>query len=579
MREPNSAGPVPASRRQAGTGHGCTDPRPAGCFGMPTMSGPSLQDAVTERLRAWDAAEATRRLWSLDASLWTGRDEYQWLGWLDAPGQTASGLGPITAIADDAARGCRQVAVLGMGGSSLCPFVLAESFGPQRGAPRLQVLDSTDPAQVRALDAALDLPHTWFVVASKSGSTLEPNLMHDHFLARMREAVGPEHAGAHFVAITDPGSQLEARARADGFRAIVLGEPTIGGRFSALSPFGITPAAMMGLDTDLLLERARAMAAACRVTPAAENPGVRLGVTIATAALGGRDKLTVAASPGIATVGAWLEQLVAESTGKNGKAIIPVDGEPPGAPSVYGADRLFVYLRLEEAPDAAQDAAVAALEAAGHPVVRLALRDRYDLAAQFFLWEFATAVAGSVMGVHPFDQPDVEAAKVEARRLMEAVEQGGALPADDAVRPGPSLAPALRAHLATLRPGDYFAVLAYLEMNAANAAALQVLRLRVRDRRRVATTVGFGPRFLHSTGQAHKGGPDSGVFLQVTAEAAQDLPVPGRRYTFGQVEAAQARGDAAVLARRGRRLLRVHLGPDVRAGLAALDAAVTAALA
>ncbi len=538
-----------------------------------------LAAAAEQRLQAWDAAGGTRRLWSLDASLWTGRDEYQWLGWLDAPAETAAGLGPIEALAEEAARGCRHVAVLGMGGSSLCPFVLAESFGPQKDAPQLHVLDSTDPAQVRALEAAVDLPRTWFVVASKSGSTLEPNLMRDYFLARMREAVGVEHAAQHFIAITDPGSKLEEQARADGFRAVVLGEPTIGGRFSALSPFGMVPAALMGLDAGLLLRRAQAMASACRHEPAADNPGVHLGVTLGTAALAGRDKLTIVAPPAIATLGAWLEQLVAESTGKEGKAIIPVDGEPLAGPAAYGGDRLFVQLRLEEAPDAVQDRAVAALERAGHPVVRLALQDRHDLAAQFFLWEFATAVAGAVIGVNPFDQPDVEAAKAEARRLMETVEQGGALPADDAVRPGPSLAPALRTHLASLRPGDYVAVLAYLEMNAANAAALQSLRLTVRDRRHVATTLGFGPRFLHSTGQAHKGGPDTGVFLQITADAEPDLPVPGRRYTFGQVEAAQARGDAAVLARRGRRILRVHLGPDVAAGLAALDRAVTAALA
>jgi len=545
---------------------------------MPTPSAQALTTDIALRLQAWDAANATRRLWSLDATLWTGHEEYQWLGWLDAPVQTAAGLAPIEALAEEAASGCRHVAVLGMGGSSLCPFVLAESFGPQKDAPQLHVLDSTDPAQVRTLEASLDLERTWFVVASKSGSTLEPNLMRDHFLARMREVAGEEHAAPHFIAITDPGSHLDEQARADGFRAVVLGEPTIGGRFSALSVFGITPAALMGLDAGLLLRRAQAMAAECRHEHAAENPGVRLGVTLGAAALAGRDKLTVVASPGIATLGAWLEQLVAESTGKQGKAIIPVDGEPLGAPGVYGSDRIFAYLRLEEAPDAAQDAALAAFEAAGHPVVRLTLADRYDLGAQFFLWEFATAVAGALLGINPFDQPDVEAAKVEARRLMEEVESTGTLPPDDAVRPGPALAGAVRDLLRRLRDGDYFAVLAYLEMRDEHAVVLERMRRRVRDARRVATTVGFGPRFLHSTGQAHKGGPDTGVFLQLTAEPAQDLPVPGRRYTFGLVEAAQARGDAAVLAQRGRRILRVHLGPDVAAGLEALDDAVAEAL-
>jgi len=543
--------------------------------GMPAP----LDTAIAARLTAWDQGRGTARLWQKDATLWTGKDEARWLGWLDAPERMSEQATSLRALAEEARAACSHVAVLGMGGSSLCPFVMAESFGPVPGAPRLHVLDSTDPAQVRSLEGALDLPTTWFVVASKSGSTLEPNLMRDYFLSRMREVVGAEQAGAHFVAITDPGSQLERQAKADGFRAIVLGDPAIGGRFSALSPFGLLPAALMGLDVRVLLSHAQGMAASCRGDVAADNPGVRLGVTIAAAALAGRDKLTVIASPAIATLGAWLEQLVAESTGKNGKAIIPVDGEPLGAPSVYGTDRLFVYLRFEEAPDAAQDAAVEALEQAGHPVVRLTLRDRYDLAAQFFLWEFATAVAGSVMGVNPFDQPDVEAAKVEARRLMDEVERTGGLPVDDAVRPGPELEPAVRTLIAALRAGDYFALLAYLEMRPEHEAALARLRLLVRDARQTATTVGFGPRFLHSTGQAHKGGPNTGVFLQLTADPARDLPVPGRGYTFGLVEAAQARGDAAVLVQRGRRICRIHLGPDTARDLAAVEAALAGALA
>jgi transaldolase/glucose-6-phosphate isomerase len=534
---------------------------------------PALDTAVQARLRAWDAAGATRRLWQRDARLWTGGDESRWLGWLDVAARQRAVLPHLDALRRDIVRsGFTHVAVLGMGGSSLCPFVLERAFGPQPGWPTLRVLDSTDPGQVAAFEASLDLARTLFVVASKSGSTLEPSLLRDHFVARTGRP-------KQFLAITDPGSALEREAHAAGFRAVVHGEPAIGGRFSALSAFGLVPAVLAGLDTDLLLQRAEEAMAWCGAAVSADaNAGVRLGVAMAVAAAGGRDKLTLVASPAVAELGAWLEQLVAESTGKRGQAIIPVDRETVAEPARYGDDRLFVYLRLATGADPSQDRAVDALERAGQPVVRVTLRDRYDLAAQFYQWEFATAVAGSVLGIHPFDQPDVEAAKVEARRLMAEVEREGRLPAETPLTPGPALTAALRSHLGTLRPGDYCAVLAYVEMCAAHTTALQRLRHRVRDRRRVATTLGFGPRYLHSTGQAHKGGPDTGVFLVLTAEPAADLPVPGKGYTFGVVEAAQARGDAAVLAQRGRRTQRVHLGPDVPAELARLDAAVQAAL-
>jgi transaldolase/glucose-6-phosphate isomerase len=563
----------------------------------------ALAAEVTAAIEEWRARDGVRRLWTADASLWTGADEARWLGWLGVVDEQRRNATRLGRMAEEvAADGFGHALLLGMGGSSLGPEVLAQTFGPVAGRPALLVLDSTDPAQVKAFEERIDLARTLFIISSKSGSTLEPNILMAYFQARVREAVGGEEVGRRFVAITDPGSTLERAARQDGFRAIFPGVPTIGGRYSVLSNFGLVPAAVMGLDVAALLERAGHMARACAPSvPAAENPGLVLGVIMGILARRGVDKLTVIASPTIHDLGAWLEQLLAESTGKAGRGIIPVDGEQPGEPAVYGDDRLFAYLRLDSAPDAEQDAAVAALEAAGKPVVRLGLRDPRDLAAEFFRWEFATAVAGAVLGINPFDQPDVEASKVATRTLTARYEQAGALPPETPIidergirlfaDPGNakalaeaaggdrSLAGYLGAHLARLGAGDYLALLAYVHMNAGNVSRLQGLRHRVRDRRRVATCVGFGPRFLHSTGQAYKGGPNRGVFLQITCDDARDLPVPGRGYTFGVVKAAQARGDFQVLAERGRRALRVHLAADVEAGLLALDAAVDRALA
>jgi transaldolase / glucose-6-phosphate isomerase len=452
---------------------------------------------------------------------------------------------------------------------------------------------------VRAFEARVDLGNTLFVVASKSGSTLEPSIFKAYFFERARSLFAAP--GSRFIAITDPGSHLEAEAARDGFRGVYHGVPSIGGRFSALSNFGMVPAALLGLDVAALLRTASVMAHACGPEiPAAENPGVALGVALGTLARLGRDKVTLVASPGIADLGAWLEQLLAESTGKQGKALIPVDRERLASAATYGADRCFVYLRLATAPDAAQDAAMDVLEAAGQPVVRIAVPALEALAAEFFRWEIATAAAGAVLGIHPFDQPDVEASKIETRALTAAYERSGSLPqetpfavagglwlfADEANASAlqaaagsqATLAGFLGAHLRRLEPGDYFALLAYVHMQPAHETLLQAMRHRVRDRFRIATCLGFGPRFLHSTGQAYKGGPNTGVFLQITAEDAQDLPVPGQRYTFGVVKAAQARGDLQVLCARRRRVLRVHLGADVAAGLQALDAALALAL-
>jgi transaldolase/glucose-6-phosphate isomerase len=440
-----------------------------------------------------------------------------------------------------------------------------------QGFPRMHVLDSTDPAQIRATEAKIDPEHTLFFVSSKSGSTLEPNIYKQYFY----EQSGRD--GSHFFAITDPGSNLQEEAERDGFRNVFFGVPSIGGRYSALSDFGMAPAAAMGVDVKRFLETADAMARECAASsPVERNPGVVLGALLGTLGRAGRDKVTIVASPGIHDLGAWLEQLIAESTGKADKGLIPVDREPLGPPEVYGADRVFAYLRLEGAADEDQDRAIDALAAAGQPVVRISVPDVYHLGAEFFRWEIATAVAGSILGINPFDQPDVEASKIATKKLTTEYERTGSLPAEAAYREenGLKVFGDLRGLIRSIATGDYFALLAYIEMNPEHEAALEAIRVRVRDAKRVATCVGFGPRFLHSTGQAYKGGPNSGVFLQITADDARDLQVPDQKYTFGVVKAAQARGDLEVLEERGRRALRVHLGADVRAGLAALAAAV-----
>jgi transaldolase/glucose-6-phosphate isomerase len=556
-----------------------------------------LDLAVRATLRAWTAEGRIERLWARDAALWTGGDESSWLGWLDVVDRQLADLEHLRRIRDEVhGEALTHALLLGMGGSSLCPEVLSRTFGPVRGFPGLLILDSTDPAQVRACEEAVDLPRTLFIVSSKSGSTLEPNIFKQYFFDRVRQAVGHGKAGRRFVAITDPGSKLQEAATKEGFRHVFLGVPSIGGRYSALSDFGMVPGAVMGLDVARFLGHAADMAAACRA-PAEENPGASLGAVLGVLAARGRDKVTLVASPSIHDLGGWLEQLLAESTGKQGRGLVPVDREPLGPPEVYGRDRLFVYLRLEQAPDPDQDRAVAALQAAGQPVVRIRVPDAPRIAQELFRWEFATAVAGAILGINPFDQPDVEASKVATRKLTEEYERSGRLPAEQPVLEadglqlhtdptnaralaggGRTLPGVLRAHLDRARPGDYVALLAYVAMTGCHEAELQAIRRRIRDRCRVATCLGFGPRFLHSTGQAYKGGPNTGVFLQITCADRADVPVPGQRFTFGVVKAAQARGDFEVLAERGRRVLRVHLGADVAAGLARLRAAVEQAL-
>jgi transaldolase/glucose-6-phosphate isomerase len=558
----------------------------------------ALAGEVDGALAAWDAAGNTARLWAKDATVWSGADEARWLGWLDAVRAGRSTLEGLRQVARQASQEFTHALLLGMGGSSLCSEVLSRMLGPIEGAPELHVLDSTDPAQVLAVESRVDLARTLVIVASKSGSTLEPHVFMQYFLERMAGAVGRDAAARRFLAITDPGSKLQQLATAQGFRHVALGDPAIGGRYSALSPFGLVPAAIMGLDVAALLDSTQQMVAACGAgVGARENPGVWLGVVLGVAARQGRDKLTVIAAPAAAPLGAWLEQLVAESTGKNGKAIVPVDLEHPGAASLYGDDRLFVYLRSTGADNARLDAVVAELTSAAQPVVTIEVTPS-RVGQEFFRWEIATAVAGALLGINPFDQPDVEASKIATRALTTAYEQQGSLPGEEpiasdgdlrvftdaanaaALRAGGDVTveAIVRAHLARLTSGDYFALLAYVEMNARHAGVLQEIRHLVRDRRRVATCLGFGPRFLHSTGQAYKGGPGSGVFVQVTCDDARDVAIPGNRYSFGVVKAAQARGDFTVLAERGRRAIRVHLGRDVAAGLETLARIVDRAL-
>jgi transaldolase / glucose-6-phosphate isomerase len=564
--------------------------------------GRELDAAVKEGIEDWRARGAVRRLWRRDNSVWTGADEDKWLGWLDSVDVGLKQVADYQAFAQDVKRaGFTDVLLLGMGGSSLGPEVLAMTFGKQSGWPTLRILDSTDPAQIRTTEAAIDVAKTLFIVSSKSGTTTEPNVFKDYFFARTVAAVGKDKAGSHFVAVTDPGSAMENAAKADGFRRIFLGQPSIGGRYSVLSPFGLVPAAAAGIDVARFLETAQAMVRSCGPdVPPAENPAVTLGIALGVAACARRDKVTLCSSPWLADFGAWAEQLIAESTGKNGKGLIPVDAEPIGAPDLYGSDRFFIDLRTHGETDKARDAALDALEKAGHPVARIVLESPDYIGQEFFRFELAIAVAGAVIGINPFDQPDVEASKVKTRELTAAFEKTGALPGETPVvrdkaielytdannaealkKAGAdgSVDSWLKAHFSRIGRGDYAALLAYLARNKGHIEALQEMRLRLRKARHVATCLGFGPRFLHSTGQAYKGGPNSGVFLQITTDDANDLAVPGHGASFGVIKAAQARGDFDVLAERGRRALRVHLKGDVEAGLQALGAACKRALA
>ena len=560
---------------------------------------PGLEKAVDKHSEEWRASARIRKLWHKDKSVWTNDDENKWLGWLDSAAKA-----DITDYEDYARRVKGQnfsdAVVLGMGGSSLGPEVLAETFPKKSGFPKLHVLDSTDPAQVRAMEKAVDLKKTVFIVSSKSGGTTEPNVMKDYFFAQVSKAIGADKAGHRFIAVTDPGSSLEKVAKKQGFARTFYGDPTIGGRYSVLSPFGLVPAATAGIDVKSLIHHTLAMVRSCGAdVPPHENPGVQLGLAMGLAGLEGRDKVTIFSSKKIADFGAWAEQLIAESTGKEGKGLVPIDGETLTDASVYGNDRFFIDLRTAGETDAAHSEKLDALEQAGHPVARIVIKSIEQIGQEFFRFEMATAVGGSILGINRFNQPGVEAAKIKTRELTAAYEKSGALPeeqpvistgeadlytdkanASDLREAGANgtLESWLKAHFSRIDSGDYVAFLAYIERNAEHIDALQAARLLVRDQRHVATCAEFGPRFLHSTGQAYKGGPDSGVFLQITADDAKDLPVPGQKASFGVIKAAQARGDFGVLTERGRRALRVHLKGDLKNGLKALDDAIRQAL-
>ncbi|MEK7724281.1 MAG: bifunctional transaldolase/phosoglucose isomerase [Acidobacteriota bacterium] len=538
----------------------------------------TLQIAVQVSLDEWQENNKINHLWQKDASVWTNTDEAKWLAWLDVVGVELNDLQKYRDFAEDVKQ-FESIVLLGMGGSSLCPEVLSVTYGKTN----FHILDSTVPAQVKTVENKVDFAKTLFIVASKSGSTLEPNCFKQYFYERVSETVGKENAGKHFVAITDPGSKMQSVAESDGFRKIFFGNPEIGGRFSALSPFGITAGTAMGLDMEDFLNRANEMVSACKNEIPNENPGALLGTILGVAHANGRDKLTIFTSDDIYDVGAWLEQLIAESTGKEGVSIIPVDRE--FIQGEYGDDRVFVYLRTK---DSLESFAVEDLEKQGQPVIRIIFDEKMNLGQEFFRWEFATAVAGSIMKINPFNQPDVESAKIEAKELTNAYEETGTLPDEtpffeeggiklfsdeknvselNSLVEEKTLANYLKAHFSRIKENDYFALLAYIEMNAEHENLLQELRHFVLDTKKVATCLGFGPRFLHSTGQGYKGGANNGVFLQITSDDAVDFPVPEQKYTFGVVKSAQARGDFQVLVDRERRALRVHLGENVREGL------------
>lgn len=544
-----------------------------------------------------DSEQWTRKIWRKDAALWKSEQEHtkiirNSLGWVTVIEQVSAAADELAAfsarIRND---GFKHIMLLGMGGSSLCPEVFRRTFGKTPGFPELHVLDSTDPATVAAFEAKVDLAKTLFIVASKSGSTVEPLMFYKYFFNRVRELKG-DRAGENFIAITDPGTKMEQNAKDDRFRRIFLNPSDIGGRYSALSFFGMVPAALQGFDFKTLMDRAeRAMHACSPVVPAAENPAVRLGAIIGTLALEGRNKMTLTTDPEIASLGLWIEQLVAESTGKEGKGILPVAGEPLGDPSVYGNDRVFVHIAVGLIDPEAENK-LRVLEAAGHPVVRRVLNDTLDLGEEFYLWEMATAVAGKILGINPFDQPNVQESKDNTVSLLNEFKQKGKL-TEQPIAPegnglkvlcseetikelgaGLSVESFIGAHLKRAGAGDYIALCDYIQETDEHEALLQSIRAHLRDALRVATTTGYGPRFLHSTGQLHKGGDDSGVFLQITAEDAKDVPLPGEPFGFSVLKQAQALGDFASLASRNRRAIRVHLGTDIAAGLKTLLAIV-----
>lgn len=558
----------------------------------------AIVESVERGVREIQARDLVARLWQKDPTLWKAEAEHQKviansLGWLTVADSMHGQVQDLLELASQVrTRRFEWVVLLGMGGSSLCPEVLRRSFGRVSGFPELIVLDSTIPAVISQVETRIDSTRTLFVVSSKSGTTIEPRVLFQYFFDRLKRRSG-EHPGQHFVAITDPGTPLESDARANGFLRVFLNAADIGGRYSALSHFGLVPAVMAGYDVATLLDRAGDASSGCGPNMAVtRNPGAMLGALIGEMWRAGRDKLTLVLSPPIESLGLWIEQLIAESTGKEGRGLIPIADEPLGTSSRYGPDRLFVSAATEASLADATEAKLTALEAAGHPVVRITLRDALDLGAQFFVWEFATAVAGALIGIDPFDQPNVQESKDNTASLLSAFKQRGRLPdetplardgdvsvyAPSVGRGGSTVSEIIASQLKTLKWGNYAAVMAYIEENAEHNRLLTRIRVLIRDATRAATTTGYGPRFLHSTGQLHKGGPPKGVFIQITAGDATDLEIPGEPYTFGTLKRAQALGDLKSLVKRNLPVLRVHIHGDVTEGLAQVLRQIESAL-
>jgi transaldolase / glucose-6-phosphate isomerase len=557
-----------------------------------------LESRINTTIEDAERGVVTKRIWKKDAALWKDDEPSQKiiknsLGWLTVPDEMLAVVDELMEFAElIRTRGFETLMVCGMGGSSLCPEVLAKTFGHQTGFPELLVLDSTDPDVLASLLNRVNLEKCLFIIASKSGSTTEPNTFYKFWYDQLGKRV--DSPGKNFIAITDPGSPLVETATQLGFQRTFLNQPDIGGRYSALSYFGIVPAVLMGIDIRRFLNRAKEAEQTCAaVMPAARNLALQLGMIIGESANAGRDKLTLVIDDQIATLGLWIEQLVAESTGKEGKGIVPVVAEPLGSVDKYSADRVFVSVSVGEPADETKSL-LSALANAGHPIVYRELNDIYDLSAEFFVWEFATACAGWRMGINPFDQPNVQESKDATKELLNTFINHGQLPeqhelvADDSITiyaeakdsslPTTATLDLLRAYLSTVKTGDYLALLNYVEETSDIEAELVKIRLTLRDATRCATTSGYGPRFLHSTGQLHKGGPPTGVFFQITANDATDFAVPGEAYTFSILKQAQALGDFHSLSKRERRAIRVDVGNDAVGGLKRLYELVRAAV-
>ena len=554
-----------------------------------------FEAAVMESLKNFEEANFCDRLWNKDSTIWRMESDQQFvisnsMGWLDSPVKIRPGVASLCEFAAELKKaGFRQVLLMGMGGSSLATLVLSQTFGRHAPGLPVTVLDTTDPATVLRLGRSLPLAHTFFIEAGKSGTTVESRALGEYFFERVK-SMKVDRAGENFGVITDPGSMLERLAVERSYRKVFLNYPDIGGRYSALSYFGLATAALMGIDINELLLRASRAANECRTQrPLSENPGIALGAAICAFAAGGRDKLTLLLPAPISSFGTWLEQLIAESTGKDGTGIVPVSGEPVEDPQSYGEDRLFVEFRIKNEPDEVLEAKADSLRKAGQPVITVHMRDRLDLGEQFFIWEIATATAGALLRINPFDQPNVQESKEFTAEILEEVRKEGRVPeARMELSHGPlrlylaggasSVPQALSLFFQQAAQNDYLAILAYLNENEINENRLRRIRAIVRDKMRIATTAGYGPRYLHSTGQLHKGGTNKGLFLLLTGDIAEDAGIPGQPYTFGMLMRAQALGDFEALRKHRRRVLRVHLSGEASVGLAALEEVLKSAV-